>query len=366
MTGFRLRVALVGLLVLGWPTLDAVSQVIPTPSLDQIRRGKIRNYPPPTDDDLSLIREGHRVFAMAHRFRWPRIEEKNFIPTLLVKEDSEYLIAHLAPPDSYFLTQIDDFHIDVFGQDTRHDCTIATARPLYGAVTVIKGEPACNDETTTDWLFEYVRGAFRWYLIEHNELLKVSRLNLPFPDPNEAWKAAFPFPYDDPEVIAAFRELAKTVSDVFWTRIDEPRAELLAAYAGQRANLARLLDERTTNHGLDDFLRYVEWSDGLAHFAAYEIMHSIGRQQVHQPADIRRFEDFSTYAQYTGRTMRVRYQRFRTPTSDPLSYEDLVILGALTAGVVSDLWPDQSWRAEVLERDTWLEDLMARVQVPAP
>ena len=362
MTGFRLRIAMFGLLAVGCLCTEAVAQPMPEPSLDRIRRGKIRNYPPPTADAISLLREGQRIFAMAHRFQWPRIDQIRFIPTLYVTAESEYLMAHPNPPESYFLVKPERYHIDVYAQDTERDCTIASARPTHGVATVVKGEPSCSGETTTDWLFEYVRCAFRWYLIERNELLKLTRLNLPFPDPKEAWKASFPFPYEDPEVIGAFRGLAKTVNDLFWIRTGERRVELLSAYAAQRAELARLLDERTTHHGLDDFLRYVEWSDGLAHFASYEIIKSIGNQRVHPPADIRRFEDFTSYAKYAGADMRERYQRFRRLTDEPLSYEDIVVLGALTAGIISESWPDQTWRIDVLRRDVWLEDLMARVQ----
>ena len=345
--------------ILGLVPLAAASAAEPQPTLEQIRRGKIRGFPQPETADVALIKEGNRVFRVASRYDWPRIGEVFPTPTLLIGDSHEYLMGHPAPPDPYYLvSRVEGFHMFAYGRDSSEPCPQrSTARPIHGAPTIVMGAIECYEGGPTSWIFNYARCSFRLYLYLHNELLKVSRLELPFPDPQERWKQTFPFPWDDPEVITAVRELGNTVSRMYWTVHRDDRLALFDEYLTRRERLREILDAHSGAYSADDFLKYVSWGEGIPHFITYQSIELAGRSTRRQLPEVRELEGYMTYGQYVARELRPLYNRFRHESSEPITFEDIMILGALTAGVIDALVPD--WQQYAVQRDVWLEDLMA-------
>jgi len=332
----------------------------PAPTLEQTRKGKIRNFPALPKVESDLIIEGYRVFAMANRFQWYALREPFPPPTLLVTGDGEYLMGHPSPPKEYFLTKKPDrLFMNVYGKETELPCRGATARPTFGAPTIVKASKTCSGESATAWIFDYVRCCFRLYQYQRQELMKLARLNLPFPDPMEQWKHAFPFPYDDPEVIAAFHEVAGIVSNAFWVAYEDEKRKILADYPAARGRLEKLLRAKSQQHSCEDFLRYIEWSEGVALYAAWEIMEALSKQPAAFPATLRQYPDFIVYAAYVNGPLKEQFQRFREPKAAPLTLDDFAMLGALTTAAIGDFVP--GWRDEVFVPTVWLETLMARI-----
>lgn len=338
----------------------------PKPSLDRVRRGKIRSFPQPSAEDLALIDQSFRTLkrGLVPLPGWPDIEAFDDIPLLFLTEENEYVIDHPAPPETHFLVPAPmGFVMKVYGLETKRDCNVSTTRPVFGAPTVVKGSRACTGETSSEWMFDYIRRAYRTYLYRHSELLKISRLNLPFPDPNETWKASFPFPYDDPEVIRAVRELGGILNTTFWSTDPTRTFEALEHYYSARQKLDEILEAHSEQYSAADFFRYYTWAEGIPHYAAYATIEFVSRGP-RTPATITdRFEDFVPFNTFLRNDLRSIYQTFLEPSDEPLTLEDLALIGALTAGTVDKLVPD--WKPLAIERDVWLEDLMARARLEA-
>jgi hypothetical protein len=346
------------------PTSDARAQIIePEPSLDLVRKSRIRTFPEVRERDAILIREGYRVFSFLRNQGWPRLFEIFPTPLVLITDDSQYLFGHPAPPEGYFLTrQTHRVFKHVYGVERSMDCGGSVdTRPLYGAPTIIMPSLECADQNPTEWIFDYVRGAFRLYSYSRNELLRVARLDVPFPDPENEWKQTFPFPGRDPDVIKAFDELANYLAKTFWEVDADEKRELLRGYAPKRARLREALDALSGEHSNDDFFRYMCWSDGLAHYVAYS-----GFEQIKSTKrTVRDLEGFVNYTTFVSRDVRAPYTRFlREGVGEEITAEDIMVVGALTAGIVDQIVPD--WRQFALERGVWLEDLMARAVVESP
>lgn len=337
----------------------------PKPSLDRVRRGKIRNFPQPSPDDLALIDESFRTLqrGLMAEPQWPDPDTFADVPLLFITEENEYVLDHPAPPESHFLVSSPGFFMKVYGLETDRDCRISTTRPVFGAPAVVKGSRACTGESSPEWMFDYIRRAYRVYLYGHSELLKISRLNLPFPDPNEEWKAAFPFPYDDPEVIAAVRELGAALHASFWSQDRKAALEALEAYHPARTRVTELLEERSEQYSAADFFRYYTWAEGIPHFAAYATIEFVSRATRTPATILKRFEDFVPFRTFYRNDLRKIYQTFGTPGDGPLTLEELTLIGALAAGTVDKLVAD--WKALAIERDVWLEDLIARARLEA-
>jgi len=331
--------------------------------MEQVRRGRIRNYPPPLEFELEIMEEANRLYGMCDLLHWPNVTEIFPPTTLFVADSSEYLMGHPAPPKSFYLIKPEQiFFMNIYGQDTTRPCEGSYTRPVYGAATIVIPSVDCSGVSITKWIFDYVSGAFRLLQMHHNEFLKLSKLNLPFPDPEGKWKRDFPFPYDDPEVIGSFRSLAHVVHRIARNTDNDKKAALLPEYWPKREHLAGLLKERSGDYSADDFLKYITWSEGLAHFSAYEIMGGLTPGFTRMSSRITDRPDFIPYKKFHNRNLREDYLRFRHASVEPITMEDIVILGSMTSSIIASLLPSHDWRTYVMSQDIWLEDLMGRAR----
>lgn len=337
--------------------LVAGAALEPEPTLRQTREGKIRNYPPPPAEDLMILKDGYRMFSLARGRGWPGLKDIAPPTTLLVTEGSQYLMGHSQVPADHFLVELPDYYfMHVFGRDADLRCDVATTRPLYGQPTAVIGSSTCRGSIPTEMSFEYTRLLFRLYLYSHRELVRAAQLDLPFPDPDEKWKAAIDFPYDDPEVVRAVRELGKVVSDIYWTSLGGRTEPPFDDYAPARERVRAVLDAKSGPHSLDDYFRFITWSEGVAHFGAFSIHRHIADGTSSEQATLRRLPGWVPYRAYIGNEVRRSLQRFRTVSDEPLTYDDLRILGSLTALGV-DLNRDD-FEPRIVANGVWLETLM--------
>jgi hypothetical protein len=336
----------------------------PQPTREQLRRGRLRDYPQPLQIDLDLIDEGSRMFLRSSTLGWPNLRNTSPTPTLLLTPTSEYLMGHPAPPDSFVLVGDPGFYfMFVYGRDRTLPCEGSVSRPVFGAPTIVKASKLCTGEHATQWIFDFLVRAHRLYQLQSGEMTRLSRLRFANPERNENWKLRFPFPYRDPEVIEAVRGLGKLLSAIHQWQDPAKKSELLPEYYPKRARLQKLLQSVPATPSADDFLKYIGWSEGVARFAGYQTLEKLYTNPRAVRAKIRAYEDFVPYVTFFHRELRDAYQHFEHATGDSLTLEDLAMLGALTASCVDHFVAD--WRAKIMQPDVWLEDLMESVR-PAP
>jgi len=276
-------------------------------------------------------------------------------PTLLLTEGNQYLMGHPAPPDSFFLVfQAASFFMNVYGLPFPGPCPKSAIRPMFGAPTIVKASRSCTSENATDWIFDYVRGQYRLYLYHNREPMKIFDLNLPRPDVEEKWKRDFPFGWRDPDVIRAVRELGQVADRTFHERERSARRKLLTDLLATRQRVKEVLDAREGSYSHDDFLRYILWSEGVAYFAAYEAVSTMRGA----PVVVTKVNGYVPYLIYTQDTLKPSLRRFRTVSSEPLTLDDLTVLGALMTGIAKET--DREWRVRIILRETWIEDLLER------
>jgi hypothetical protein len=146
---------------------------------------------------------------------------------------------------------------------------------------------------------------------------------------------------------------------MYWTVHREDRLALFDEYITRRERLREVLDGKSGAYSANDFVKYISWAEGIPHYITYQSIERAGRSQRSQLPEVRAIDGYMTYGQYVARELRPLYNRFRSGSqnsTDPVTTEDIVILGALTAGVIDALVPE--WQAYALQRDVWLEDLM--------
>jgi len=338
--------------------LAAGAAIEPEPTLRQIREGKIRDFPAPPPEDLMILKDGYRMFALGRGRGWPGIKQVTPPTTLLVTEDAQYVMGHSNPPSDHFYVELPSIYfMKAYGRESDLPCDLATTRPLYGQPTIMIGSSTCRGSIPTEMSFEFTRLCFRLYLYSHRELVRAAQLDLPFPDPEEKWKTTIGFPYDDPEVIAAVRELGKVVSDIYWTTLGGRHEPPLDAYAPARERVREVLEARSSTYSLDDFFRFITWSEGVAHFAAFSIHKHIADGTSSEQAMLRRLPGWRPYRAYVGVELRRSLQRFRAVSDEPLTFDDLRILGSLTALGI-DLNRDD-FEPRIVANGVWLETLMA-------
>ncbi len=362
------RKLILGVFILG--VLCPIGQVAgrhePSPTLERVRQGKIRNFPPPHADDIELIRAAFTLFRSRALKDWPETEDIFPPPTFLITDSSEYLMGHPVPPqDFFYVGRPQNFFMLVYGRERSGPCEGSTARPLFGVPTIVMASRECTGELVTPWVFNYIRNTFRLYQLQNNELLKLSRLNLPFPDPEGRWKREFPFPYEDAEVISAFRDLAYTTHHIERTPELAARLTYLKDYFPKRDRLKKALDAASGEYSANDFFKYITWSEGIAYYVAYKLVGGVSRSNLAR--HIQESEDFIPFKVYQKRDLRADYIRFREISDEPIAMEDLVVFGALTFSSIESLMPPAiDWRIELLGPNVWLEEMMARARSEYP
>lgn len=146
--------------------------------------------------------------------------------------------------------------------------TLLAAMPIFGPPsTIVVGTPTSTGLGPAAWTRVLLHEHFhQWQSALPGYYDRVAALDLADGDETGMWMLNFPFPYDDPEVIAAHRLASLALAAAVGARGTPRFQELLIEYLNARAAFSETVDERAW--------RYAEfqlWQEGVARWTEIEL-----------------------------------------------------------------------------------------------
>ncbi|HYT04238.1 MAG TPA: hypothetical protein VEM13_05085 [Gemmatimonadales bacterium] len=199
---------------------------------------------------------------------WPHLSRAPFA-LLLVTDGFEFLVRHPKPSDDFQALGYDSLlESDVFVRRRAFAPNLLATFPAVGGVpTIVIGEPARTDKSSTEWVLTVLH--------EHFHQLQYSRpgyyagvdsLHLSRGDRTGMWMLTYPFPFDSVAVAARVAELARALDAAVAALFGGDRAPTaaLAAYAAARRRLQEVVSA-------DDYryLCFQLWQEGVARYVEY-------------------------------------------------------------------------------------------------
>ncbi|MEE9270646.1 MAG: hypothetical protein V3V49_10350, partial [Candidatus Krumholzibacteria bacterium] len=133
---------------------------------------------------------------------------------LLVTRDREYLVRHPYPTGDFTRVGYDSLlRSDVYTRERVYDPKLlATFPAVAGVPTIVIGQPRNTDAShSTRWVMTLLHEHFhQWQLSQPGYYDAVAGLGLARGDTTGMWMLNYDFPYDSPEVAAAFSHLCKS------------------------------------------------------------------------------------------------------------------------------------------------------------
>ncbi len=241
-------------------------------------------------DDRVRIAEGRRIAdQLGDRF-WPGWSDAPFA-TLLVTKAAEFLVYHPDPTDDFSPLGYDSLlQSEVFVRERQFDTNLLATFPAVGGVpTIVIGQPKNTEAShSTRWVMTLLHEHFhQWQMSRPEYYPSVDSLGLESDDDTGMWMLDYPFPYDDPDVGAAFRQMCRDLRDaVAGTGSHRDR---VAAYMASSLAFRSLLT--------DDDYRYYSfqlWQEGIARYTEYKLARRA--EVAYKPSEA--FKDLSDFVRF--------------------------------------------------------------------
>lgn len=211
-------------------------------------------------------------------------------PMLLVTAETE-LLTHYADPPGEF-KKIGE---DLYARPRQFPTSLLATFPAFGPQSVIViGEPENTEaKTSTPWLFVVMHEHFHqlqdgqpgWYEA-------VNGLGLARGDKTGMWMLNYPFPYDRPELGAAFAHLRDALLEALNQPVGEEFRALAQKYKLERKKFFLLLspDDRK-------YLSFQLWKEGIARYVQIRSAEAAAKYQpTREYAALPDYESFESYA----------------------------------------------------------------------
>lgn len=239
-------------------------------------------------DDAIRIKEFYRLAATIQDGIWPGWG-KTPTPLLLITSDAEFLTHHEKPPKEF--TKVGE---DVYARARQFPVGLQATFPAFGPPAVIAiGEPANTaSKTSTPWLFTVMHEHFhqlQWAQPAYTDAIE--KLGLDKGDATGMWMLNYAFPYDKPEVAAAFSQLRDLLLRAV-NETDAPKFEKLAKqYVAERKKFFAQLSE-------DDgkYFNFQLWQEGIARYT--EVKSAEAAAHYHPTAEFAKLSDFEKFGNY--------------------------------------------------------------------
>lgn len=220
--------------------------------------------PPPEPPARPAIPEADRI-RIAEAFRladaigdgiWPGWERVPFA-LVLVTPDTEFFIRHPSPPsDARPIGRDALLGSDVFARPRTFPTNLLATFPIDGMSTVVVGPPESTAAASpTEWVVTVLHEHFHQLQEAPPGFYdRVTALGLAHGDTTGMWMLNFPFPYDAPPVVEAYRTAASALRDAV-------RGSAWNGYLGARAAFRARLP--------GDDLKYLDfelWKEGVARY----------------------------------------------------------------------------------------------------
>jgi len=209
-------------------------------------------------NDTVRIAEFYRLASQIQDKVWANWS-KTPAPLLLVTADTEYL-THFENPPKEFVTVNDDF----YARPRQFPTDLQATFPAVGfPPTIVIGEPAnTQSKTSTPWLIVLMHEHFHQLQWAQPGYLKaIDDLDLSKGDKSGMWMLNYPFPYEEPEVVASFGHLRDTLLAALAEAEQNKFDHLSKQYLKERKQfMAQFLP------GDRKYLSFQLWQEGVARY----------------------------------------------------------------------------------------------------
>ena len=256
-------------------------------------------------DDSVRVQEFYRLAAQIQDQIWPHWSQTPS-PLLLVANDAEFLTHHPSVPSEFKPTN------DGFSTRPRQFSTNLLATfPAFGPPSVIViGEPAnTSSKTSTPWLITVMHEHFHQLQESQPGYYEaVAKLDLSKGDNTGMWMLNYPFPYDKPEVVAAFNDLR----DLLLRAVTEPDNKVFTSLAHDYVQKRKQFFASVSPNDAK-YLEFQLWKEGIARYT--QIKTAEAAENYHPTSDYQHLSDFTSFSDYASHV--------RNDTLDELKRADL-------------------------------------------
>ncbi len=246
-------------------------------------------------DDAIRIREFYRLASQTQDKIWPGWSSIP-APLLLVTPEVEYLTHHPAAPKDF-----SDVGDGFYARKRQFQTNLLATFPAFGPPSVIViGQPANTDsKTSTPWLITLMHEHFHQLQnAQPGYYDAVQKLGLSGGDNSGMWMLNYPFPYDKPEVAAAFAALRDNLLTTVGETDDKKFKVAAQQYVQQRKRFFAQLSENDRK-----YLNFQLWQEGIARYT--QIKAAETAKHYDPTVEYTKLPDYESFAAY-GPKMRAK------------------------------------------------------------
>jgi hypothetical protein len=185
---------------------------------------------------------------------------------LLLDGEREVLVGRSPAPDGFDPAAADAELGPVATRGAVLPARLLATMPLFGPPpTLVVGSPAGTGKTPTEWILVLLHEHFhQWQMRDGSYYEATAALGLDGGDTTGRWMLEYPFPYDDPEVGAAFAAASRHLGAL----LRRPRTPLseAAGFWHRHAELVAGLDPAAAR-----YLDFQLWQEGVARFVELRV-----------------------------------------------------------------------------------------------
>ena len=159
--------------------------------------------------------------------------------------------------------------------------TLLASMPMFGLPAVIvMGTPQTTGRTEANWVRTILHEHFhQWQYELPGYFGRAQALDLHGGDETGMWVLNYPFPYQEPEVIAAFNDASHRLSDAVAARATPQFHAAFSRYLAARASLAAKAGEKNWR-----YFEFQLWQEGVARWTEIRLGKWYPRQDVRDSA----------------------------------------------------------------------------------
>ena len=159
--------------------------------------------------------------------------------------------------------------------------TFLAAMPIFGPPAVIvMGTPESTRRTEASWVRTILHEHFhQWQNALPDYYGRTAALDLTSGDETGMWMLNYPFPYDDPQVVAAFNQASNKLADAVAARATPQFGSAFDSYLTARQSLAERSGERNWR-----YMEFQLWQEGVARWTEIRLGKWYPRQDVRDSA----------------------------------------------------------------------------------
>jgi len=189
---------------------------------------------------------------------------------LLVTDSIEFLMYHPNPSQDFKLVAYDTLlKSNVYHRKTQFSPHfLATFPAVNGLACIVVGTPENTNKNSTEWIITLLHEHFHQYQYSYPDYYQsVENLDLSDGDETGMWMLNYPFPYDNPKIIAQFESYSRAIADALLSQNKKAYKIGLSNYRAERNKFKELLSDKDYR-----YFSFQIWQEGLARNTEYEFL----------------------------------------------------------------------------------------------